>query len=418
MNHPLLLPFALASFFDARPSGRWRSTWALGFALLAGIAAVAGCGGGVGTGGTGASASFVAGPVTGLGSVIVKGVRFDVRCDCIEDADGGRRSRDELRLGMTLEIDSDAITADAAGALQATATRVRIVSALLGAASAIDVAGSRLNVLGEPVRVTASTVFDDSLAGGLAALANGNVVEVHGFFDPAFDARGGYVATRIERRSAGTSPYRIRGPVSELDAAAQQLRIGAQLFDLSALGGSAAAGLANGQFVRLAVDPATSPARWRVSALGSGARVLDDRDRAEVEGVVSALASATRFTVNGVVVDASALPPTAGLAVGARVEVEGRSRAGVLVASSIRVKSDDAVRTEGFELHGMIDSVAASAGTFVVRGLTVFYAGNPAPRFDKGVAADLAAGRQVEVRGTLSADRSRIVATRIVFEDR
>ena len=64
--------------------------------VLSAAAALASCGGGVGSGGTG---SFASGPITGFGSVIVGGVRFDDSTANVEDGEGGRRSRDELRLG-------------------------------------------------------------------------------------------------------------------------------------------------------------------------------------------------------------------------------------------------------------------------------------------------------------------------------
>ena len=49
------------------------------FLLLAAFALLTGCGGGGGvdSGGTGVTPSVSAGPITGFGSVIVAGVRFD-----------------------------------------------------------------------------------------------------------------------------------------------------------------------------------------------------------------------------------------------------------------------------------------------------------------------------------------------------
>ncbi|MDH4062195.1 MAG: hypothetical protein OEU94_15415, partial [Aquincola sp.] len=61
---------------------------------------LAACGGGVETGGTGATGAFIEGPITGFGSIIVEGVRFDESAARIEDADGGGIVRDALRLGM------------------------------------------------------------------------------------------------------------------------------------------------------------------------------------------------------------------------------------------------------------------------------------------------------------------------------
>jgi len=49
----------------------------------------------------------------------------------------------------------------------------------------------------------------------------------------------------------------------------------------------------------------------------------------------------------------------------------------------------------------------------VVRNVVVSYAGTV--DFRDGSAADLAVGREVEARGTLSSDGTRLLATRIDF---
>ncbi|HET9821328.1 MAG TPA: hypothetical protein VFQ16_05830, partial [Burkholderiaceae bacterium] len=56
----------------------------LAVALALGVT-LSGCGGGVETGGTGASNTYAEGPITGFGSVIVNGVRFDDRSADVED---------------------------------------------------------------------------------------------------------------------------------------------------------------------------------------------------------------------------------------------------------------------------------------------------------------------------------------------
>ena len=97
--------------------------------------------GGVETGGTGAGA-YVQGPITGFGSVIVAGVRFDDSGARVEDADGVRRDRDELRLGMLVEVESGPIGDDGSGGRLATATRVRLASELLGPVGIVAALGA------------------------------------------------------------------------------------------------------------------------------------------------------------------------------------------------------------------------------------------------------------------------------------
>jgi hypothetical protein len=368
---------------------------------------LASCGGGVETGGTGATGvSYVEGPITGFGSIIVGGVRFDDSNAIVEDNGSGSR-REDLRLGMRVEVESGAITDDGSGGRAATATRVRFASDLIGPVTTADAAGLLIGVIGQPVRVTAATVVDGA-PGGAASLAVGDIVEVHGFA-----SADRYLATRIERRSSAPAAFRVRGVVRDLTAASATLGIGSQVFDLSATG--VPAGLANGQLVRLTVGTAQVAGRWPVTAIAVEARTIEDRDEAEVEGLVTSFTSTQRFAVNGVNVDASAAAFKGSVVLGARVKVRGRSVGGEVIASSVEVRSDDDVSGDGIDLRGELANLDTSVQTFQVRGVLVFY-GN-GPEFKDGSVADLANGKKVRVRGTLSAERTRVVATRIEFEN-
>lgn len=381
-------------------------------ALAAGLLLSA-CGGGVETGGTGAG-SYVEGPVTGFGSVIVGGVRFDEASARIEDDEGNAQPAAALRLGMRLKVDAGAIGGDADGGRSATASRVRVAPELLGPVTAIVGTSPFIEVLGQSVRVTAATVVD-GVPGGLSALTTGEIVEVHGFPEsPSGNDR--YVATRIERRGATPPAFRVRGLVRGLDAAARTLRIGQQQYDLAATG--VPAGLTNGQLVRLTVGTATVGGRWPVLSIAVEPRRLDDRDEAEVEGAVTALVSSERFELNGIAVDARGatfVDGSAVVAVGARLKVRGRAQAGVLVAANVELRSDQEAYDEGFDLRDALTGLDPVAQTFFVHEVGVFYGGMPPPQFDNGTAADLANGRRVRVRAVLSADRTRVVATRIEF---
>ena len=376
---------------------------------LSAAATLASCGGGVGSGGTG---SFASGPITGFGSVIVGGVRYDDSAANVEDGDGGRRSRDELRLGMTVEIDSSAISSDASGST-ASARSIRFESELAGLVGALDVAGSSFTLLGQRVSVDASTVFDDRLDGGLATLRVGQALEVYAVYDAA-GAR--YRATRVEPTALATG-LRLRGPVAQVDTVAQTLRVGSTVYSYAGAS-SIPSNLSAGQFVRLrlALDILPTP-RWVVQSFSTALPALPDADGVKVEGLISAFTSASVFSVGGRPVDASGASfpnGTAGLSAGVRVEVEGLLRAGILRASKVAILSDDQVRDRGFELNGAISAVNPAQATIVLRGVTVSTA-RSGLRFENGTAANLVVGTSVEVRGELAADRRTLEATRIKF---
>jgi hypothetical protein len=385
-----------------------RRRFALG--LLAGPAIVAlpGCGGGIGEGGTGSAPTFTAGSINGFGSVIVADVAFDESAASIVDGDGTGRSRSELRLGMTVEVDAGEISNGSA-----TATRIRFDSALLGPVSALDTSGGFV-VLGQRVATDELTVFDDALATRRNGLRLGEIVEVYGEFDPAL---GRLRATRVELRAVAVV-YRVRGVVEQLDAADQTLRIGTAVFSFPNAGGRPA-DLAVGRFVRLTLSPnPISAGRWTVIAFGTPLRSLaevGDLEDARLRGLVTALTSAASFQVDGRPVDATGATVSAGpVVLGARVDVQGTVRGGVLRARSVQVRSDAFERDRGFDLRGAIEAVTLVARSFVLRGFTISVA-RADLRLEGGTLADLQVGRQVEVRGQLSLVDQRIEAVRIVF---
>ena len=382
--------------------------------LLAALAVLGGCGG-VDSGGTGvgmAQPTLAFGPITGFGSIIVGGVRYDESNATIEADDGTMLARANLRLGMQAEVMASQITSSATSAPSAVASSVRLRSEIVGPVEAIDTALGELTVLGQRIAVIVSTAFDDTLTAGLVALSAGDVVEVYAGLDRA---AGRYVASRVERRMAGTG-YKVRGVVESLSLASRTLTIGTAVIDWSAVApADPARDLAPGSALRFTLSNAPSAGVWRATALARDAAMLADRERVEIEGRISAFTSASRFEVNGLAVDAgsAAFPNgTAGLSLGARVEVEGSARGGVVVAERVEIKDDS--EADEVELHGSIESVDAASQQFQVRGVRVVW--SAATRFDSSTAVDIVAGRQVEVKGRLSADGTRVEASEIHVE--
>lgn len=390
------------------------SWWDLGARVLVavlGVAAiVAGCGGGVGEGGTGNG--YTQGTISGFGSIFVNDVRFDDSSASVQDADGNPRTRDDLKLGMSVEVESGVI--DAASAT-ATAAKIRFGSELLGPVATVDAANGLLTMLGQTVQVGAQTVFDESLAGGLAAVTAGDLLEVYASFDPA---TGRYRATRIDPHGAGPDPYRLRGIVASLDSGNQRLTIGAAQFDYADAGG-VPAGLGAGSYVRLTIaKAAANTSRWTVTAFGTGTPSLPDSDESKLRGYVTSVSAPKLFSVNGVPVDAAGaeFPDGSAISVGLRVEVEGPVRSGTVKATRVSIRTDSEESQHEFELDGSITAIDTASQTFVLRGVTVSYANNP--RVDQGkTVADLAVGQKVEVQGVLSSDGTRLEATRISFDD-
>lgn len=383
--------------------------------MLALSLALHACGGGVEGQGTG-SFSYVQGPISGFGSIIVNGVEFDDRTATVTDEDGNRLSTADLKLGMTVSVDSGAIDA-ALGT--ATAQAVQVHSALTGPVSARDAAAGTLRILGHTVRVGTATVFDERLATGLAAVAVGDVLEVHALYD---EVENLYVARRVAPHAVLTL-YRVAGPVSALDTATRTFRIGSQTYVDTA--GGLLAGLVNGQMARVRVQPAAdSLGRWVVGAAQAAPRTAPDGAEAEVEGLIGPDLAAGRFLLDGISVNAATAtvePAGTVLAAGQRVEVEGRMSGGVLQASKVKVKSrddkgeDDDGEFTKFEVKGLIEAVDTASSTFRVRGTTIHWSASV--RFKDGTAADLVVGRKVEVKGLLSSTGTVVEATEIQIDD-
>ena len=386
----------------------------------AAVLTACGGGGGVEPVAPAAKSAFSAGAITGFGSIIVNGVRFDDSSASVSDDDGTSHRNDDLRLGMVAEIDSASITTDATGS-HGKARAIRFGSEMVGPVSSVAPDRKSLVVLGETVQITATTLFDDRLVGGVAGLVAGtSVIEVHGLLDVT---TGAYTATRIEPKQ--NAPYfKLRGVVSNLNTVTQTFKIGSGSDTISYVGITAAlpAAMGNGLIVRVKLQTTQVNGQWVATNIKSGVRKLDDHDEAEIEGRITATTFTVdkKFSVNGVAVDATnaSFPKgSAGIVLGARVEVKGSAVNGVVLATKVKVEDDHERDLEGFELHGTISAFDGVAKTFVLRGVRVSF-GDPGLVFEKGGLANLATyTKKIEVKGVRSSDGTTLVAMKISFED-
>jgi hypothetical protein len=395
------------------PAALSRRTLLAAAAASSASALLAACGGGGSDepeAPTATASSYTDGVITGFGSVIVGGVRFDDSKAVLTTEEGAALAAGALRLGMTVDIDSGRVDRTAASAL---ALRIRLNSELLGPVGAVDAVAGTVVVLGQTVLVTTSTVFDDTLAGGLAALTAGRIVEVYGIPDPA-NAR--IVATRIEVEDAAPA-YKLSGRIASLDTTARTFAINGQVVNYAGVpAAQVPPGLANGQSARVRLQTAPVAGQWVATALRAGRRWPESIVEAKLEGVITAFASTSSFSVNGLPVNASAATfpdGTTGLALGARVEVSGSIVAGVMQATTVEIEERRVPGPRVWDLRGEVGQLDTAAKIFALRGITVWYGGTV--EFRDGTVANLANGVKVRVRGPLAADRTRLEATRIDF---
>ena len=236
--------------------------------IAAATAIVAACGGGgngeagVGTGGSG----YAVGTVTGFGSIIVDGVRWDERAARIQvesDPASGTVPA-TVKLGQRVKIEYET---------EPEARVIEVEAAAVGPVQSLDSSGPRpsLRVAGQVVQVNLDfdagpvTVFEGYASA--AGIAPGDIVEVHGV--PI--ARGNTYAlqaSRIERRNAlAGGLVRVQNVVQQFDAAARTLRLGDITVNIAAASVlPAGATLSNGRTVTV----------WGRPLAGAGTTLMAD----------------------------------------------------------------------------------------------------------------------------------------------
>jgi Domain of unknown function (DUF5666) len=366
------------------------------FKLACVAAILTGCGGGGSGGTTGSSmTSFAYGPISGFGSIIVNGVRFDDSSSSVssEDDDDNqtRHSSSDLKLGMVVAIQGGSITSDDSGH-RSKAGEIRFGSELVGPVGPNpDATAKTFTLLGQTVQIGDKTIFDNSSVPALASISDikaGDVLEVHGLFNTTSKA---YDATRIERKT-GATLYKIRGVVA--DWSGTTFKIGTELISYPA-GLNLPSGFANGQIVRVKLQTVQIADAWVATRIKSGVRSMGDHSEAEVKGTVTDFKSKSDFKVNGISVDATnATIYPSSLGNGAFVEVEGSMVADKLMAKKVTL--EDSTDTDDFEFHGRVVNLNAAHTTFEVHSVTVTITDRTA--FARTTQANLAENMCVEVK--------------------
>ncbi|MCU7855921.1 MAG: hypothetical protein KZQ79_09575, partial [Candidatus Thiodiazotropha sp. (ex Lucinoma borealis)] len=172
---------------------------------------MSGCGGGGGGGGTDTVSSEITsrGVITGFGSVFVNGVRFHTNSTSftLDDSPG---SESDLSLGMVVTV-TGTINDDSTGNASSIVFDNEVQGPVSNLTVGLDNNSKTFTVLGVTVTVDrVATSFNDS---DFDSLANGDVVEVSGFFDGSLVLN----ATFLEKKNnfvLDISEVELKGNVS------------------------------------------------------------------------------------------------------------------------------------------------------------------------------------------------------------
>jgi hypothetical protein len=337
------------------------------------------------------------GTITGFGSVIInQQTRLEVDDNTRVRIDGDDNpSASDLAEGMVVVFESGTDTTNRLTG--GTALSIDAVTEVKGPVTA----ASPLRVLGQLVVVTGDTVLADLPGGNVSSLKVGDELEVYGFRG----TNGEIQASRIQLKVGGIEVWKLSGTVTS--ATASSFRIGSQTILLNGVTPrDCAGGISNGNRVeaKFMRDPGFRPGNSLASTTGveclSGVLPTPDNPRAyrvasEMEGVVNRIVSASRFELNGQIVELQSQTRFRNgtrddLVTGVRLEAEGRlnTESGVLVAREIKFKGNR-VRIEA-------PFAGRSGSSLSLLGIPVLIT---AITEDEDGIASGASGLQVEVRG-------------------
>jgi hypothetical protein len=377
------------------------------------------------TPGTSASTAVAQGTVTGFGSVIVNGVHFDVK-DAAIDVDGEAHVESDLAVGQTVSITG---TVDADG-IHGKAKKLSAETQLRGPIDSIDLVNGVIVTLGQSIRITADTFYEDGHTA--ASLKVGDVIKV----SSNTNAAGNLVATRIEVKTGSEAKdLFLSGAVADLNTTAMTFTINGTTVDYSkaTLADLPSKTISNGMLVRVhgkvinSIFVANGNVHSSILDIKHDDE-LDSKINLEVGGLVANLVPSTSFTlhdtkvlisssttfVNGLVTD---------LSNSLQVRVKGKLDADHnLMAEKItlifKAKVDD---------EGLVQATDLTKNTFTLNGV-VFEVTVDTSVNDRSKAKvrlfslkDLVTGDYIDVRGykvaATTSTPERIIATRVERKD-
>jgi Domain of unknown function (DUF5666) len=326
--------------------------------------------------------------IAGFGSVIINGIKFDDSVAVVQ-VNGVATNPSDLRLGMVASVQGtrnvDLVTG--------TAAHIDVWSIAQGPVSQVQ--SGQFKVAGMTVMTDASTVFEGvASTSALANLGSTQRVTVWGLQSGADGS--GWRATRLAMTTANTVVS-----TGLVTASGAQRSVNGITLSGNAVSGNS---LTAGQLVRVQGNLSANGTTLQVDTF----KVFDTATTSaqqgvlEIEGVITASLSATRFILGAVEVDATGAALTGagqGFTVGTRVEVEGMWQGRILKATKIEFEGE--VATTEAEIDGKIEQFT-SLSNFVVRGQRCD--GSAVKQVNGGKFADLRVGVRVQVHGNVTGD--------------
>jgi len=364
--------------------------------LLAGAATLASCGGGggsqssslPGTGGTGAG---VQGTISGFGSVIVNGTKFDDRTAATY-LNGSLSSSTDLRIGMVATINGSVDSATATG----TANRIDVWSIASGVLQRPPTSGSAaFQIHNMQFTTDVSTTYEGIT--GLATLASGMFVTVWGIQISADGTN--WLATRV--KYLGNSAV---GP----NVATGIYRPGASTLNGMSLGITPLTEFSNGQLIRVETALVNGILN-NSSATAIGAeRQLSLTGKIEIEGAVTSVTDGNHFVLGTIPVDAGSASRSGNnqtIATGTLLKISGTMSGGILTAQEIQIQTTNNAMT--VDITGTVEAFNSSSD-FTVRGQKCDAS---TATVQTGSLSNLRIGVKVHLTGLSSGDEVLLVQT-------
>lgn len=390
----------------------------LAAALTATGALVVACGGGGDGGGGGSVAAQNFGEITAKGSVTVNGVKFETTGATVV-MDGGTPpvgDDSQLRVGMVVGVEG-VMNADG---VTGTATKVTFDDTLQGAVvtktPGTTTGTATLTVMGKQVIVAQDTRIDDS--GGIKSLDNvlvNGMVEVSG----GVDDQGRIVATHIELKAPG-EVSEVTGEVTSANplvvSGITVATTGATTFSNFPAGTTTPA---VGNLVEVKGSFINNTLNAVSIELKTG---IQNDDNLHFEGFVIS-GSANSFVLQGhhlnqeLTVNTTASTIFMGgikddVVVGTKLEVEGALTGSTVVATKVKFKENVRIRIASGAEDLVREGIELSLPTIIVIEDATTRRTGSNPNLSL-----IPTGTDLEIRGRLNRDGSKVIATRLVIND-